>query len=540
MPDERDLRPNLVPLSGSERSPVPGAERVGDVDPRSDVDVTIVVRRGPDGAGADAEDMEAVERFVRTAGMEVVSADAVRRVVIVHATAAQAATAFGVELARYEADGVEYRGREGVIHVSADVAERIDAVLGLDDRPQARMYLQLGPPIGEAELPEPTPEATAPHPVPLWPPQVAALYSFPTGVDGAGQTIGIIELGGGYRDSELDAYFKKVGVHRPKVVSVSVDKGSNAPGGDADGEVLLDIEVSGAIAPGATIVVYFADPSDRGFYDAISTAVHDTKHKPSVVSISWGGPESSWTAQARRAFDDVFADAATLGVTVLAAAGDHGAGDAAGDGKAHADFPASSPHVVACGGTTLVGRDGTTVSEVVWNDGDGWATGGGISAFFAVPSWQTVPLPENVNGTGKRGRGIPDVAGNADIASGYIVRVDGKYAPVGGTSAVAPLYAALTALLNESLGRAVGGLLPALYALQEGSGAFRDITSGNNSVPESRYGPKTAGYHAGRGWDACTGLGSIHGAALLAALSDAHDADRAMRRSASSGSVPAS
>jgi kumamolisin len=514
--DERDLRPNRVPLSGSERLPVPGARRVGDVDPQSDVDLTIVVRRGAAGA-ADPADMDAVAQFVRDSGMDVVSSDPARRVVIVHATAAQAAAAFDVQLGQYEADGISYRGRQGTLRVPQDVEGRIDAVLGLDDRPQARMHLKQGHPIADQELP--APDAVPAHPVPLWPAQVAALYSFPKGVDGSGQTIGIIELGGGYTEADLDAYFEKVGVHRPLVVAVPVDGGSNSPGGDADGEVMLDIEVCGAIAPGATIVVYFADPSDRGFYDALSTAVHDSRHENSVITISWGGPEDSWTEQARRVFDDALADAAALGITVFAAAGDHGAGDAAGDGKAHVDFPASSPHMIACGGTTLVASGGSIVSEAAWNDEDGWATGGGISDAFPVPSWQTVPLPANLNGTGKAGRGVPDVAGNADITSGYIVLVDGKYSPVGGTSAVAPLYAALTVLLNEALGSRVGELLPKLYATP--AAAFRDVTSGDNAVPASTYGPKTPGYTATKGWDACTGLGSIDGSELLAQLNAA-------------------
>jgi len=504
-----------VVLRGSDRAPLPGATRVGDADPGSTVDLTIVLRREPGGvpgSGADPADVATVEGFVRGTGMQVLSADVARRVVLVRATVAQASAAFGVELGDYEAAGVSYRGRAGPIRLPSSVAGVVEAVLGLDDRPQARIHLKQGPPIAVGDLPPVSRAETSPHPSPLWPAQVAELYSFPTGVDGAGQTIGILELGGGYRDSDLDAYFAKVGVARPKVVAVPVDGGSNSPGGDADGEVLLDIEVSGAIAPGATIRVYFADPSDRGFYDALSTAVHD---KPTVISISWGGPEDAWTEQARQAFDDVLADAAAFGTTVLAAAGDHGAGDAGGDTKAHVDFPASSPHIVACGGTTLVGANGKIVSEVAWNDGDGWATGGGISDAFPVPAWQTVKLPASVNGT-KPGRGVPDIAGNADITSGFIVLVDGTYSPAGGTSAVAPLYAALTALLGESLGHSVGDLLPTLYGA---TGAFcRDVVTGDNSVPQSQYGPKVAGYAAGPGWDACTGLGSIQGQALLAEL----------------------
>jgi kumamolisin len=553
-----------VALSGSVREPLPGARRVGDVDPGTPVELTIVVRRkqaapaGPrfepgisraeaqarlaEAAGADSADMAAVEAFVRGHGMEVVFSDAAQRRIGVRATAAQAHAAFDVALGEYEADGISYRGREGAVHLPAEIADKVEALMGLDDRPQARMRLKRGAPLAEQELPpveQPARAAFAsraaatpaggtpvPVPVPLWPTQVAELYAFPREVDGSGETIGIIELGGGYRDTELAAYFAKTGVTAPSVVSVSVDGATNAPGGDADGEVLLDIEVCGAVAPGSKIVVYFSDPSDRGFYDALSTAVHDNEHAPSVISISWGGPEDAWTEQARSVFDQVLQDAAALGITVFAAAGDHGAGDASGDGRVHADLPASSPHMVACGGTTLVGVDGETVSEVVWNDGDGWATGGGISDAFPVPAWQTAVMPDNLNGSGKPGRGVPDVAGNADITSGFIVLVDGRYAPIGGTSAVAPLYAALTALLNQALGRPVGELSPKLYAIPQADrdAVFRDITDGDNSVPASEFGPATAGYGAGPGWDACTGLGSIHGQGLLQQLQAAGQA----------------
>ncbi|MBV8481109.1 MAG: peptidase S53, partial [Actinobacteria bacterium] len=299
-----------VVLRGSERDPVPGATRVGDVDPASTVDLTIVVRRsagGGPGTGADPSDVASVDAFVRGAGMQVLSADAERRVVLVRATVAQASAAFGVELGEYRAAGATYRGRVGAVHLPSSVAPAVVAVLGLDDRPQARMHFKQGPPIPVGDLPPTARAETPPHPSPLWPAQVAELYSFPTGVDGTGQTIGILELGGGYRDADLDAYFEKIGTVRPTVIAVPVDGGSNAPGGDADGEVMLDIEVSGAVAPGATIAVYFADPTDRGFYDALSVAVHDKANHPTVVTISWGGPEDSWTEQARQAFDAVLA-----------------------------------------------------------------------------------------------------------------------------------------------------------------------------------------------------------------------------------------
>ncbi|HEX9339082.1 MAG TPA: S53 family peptidase, partial [Pseudonocardiaceae bacterium] len=284
----------------------------------------------------------------------------------------------------------------------------------------------------------------------------------------------------------------------------------NDPAG-ADGEVLLDIEVLGALAPGAHQLVYFAPNTDQGFLNAISTAVHATP-TPAVVSISWGQSEDQWTAQARTAMDQAFADAAALGVTVCVAAGDDGSADGMTDGAAHVDFPASSPHALSCGGTSLrLTASGAERSEEVWNDGPGnGATGGGVSDVFAVPSWQEhVGVPTRAGGT-TTGRGVPDVAADADPATGYNVFVDGKAAVIGGTSAVAPLWAALVCRLTQGLGRPLGLLQPVIYATAAAGRAttgFRDITVGNNGA-----------YQAKAGWDACTGLGVPEGAALLTVL----------------------
>ena len=549
--------PDFVEISGSQREPLSGARRTADAPPHEKVRISVVVRRrtgaadhsveplsaSPDASrlelrqrlaeqrGADPRDMAKVERFLRDAGLDALSADPATRIIAAEGTVEQVSAAFGVSLGHYQTDEVTYRGREGAVHVPADIADLVEAVLGLDDRPQARSHVKPGRELDEGDLPDPDSEAdAAPGPAaaarapaakPMWATQVAKLYGFPQN-NGAGETIAILELGGGYTDADLAAYFTRAKISpAPSVEAVAVDQGSNQPGGDADGEVLLDIEVAGSIAPGAKIVVYFADNSDRGFLDALTTAAHDTTNAPSVISISWGGPEAAWTTQARKAFDGALADAAALGVTVLAAAGDHGAADGGGDGHVYADFPASSPHIVACGGTTLVASRGKIASEVVWNDNDGWATGGGISSAFKVPAYQHgISMPANLNGSGKPGRGVTDVAGNADSKSGYIVLVDGQWTVVGGTSAVAPLYAGLIAQLNEALGRPVGALLPALYGIPaaDRQSVFRDITTGNNTVPASQFGPATEGYSAAAGWDACTGLGSVHGAALATLL----------------------
>jgi kumamolisin len=238
--------------------------------------------------------------------------------------------------------------------------------------------------------------------------------------------------------------------------------------------------------------VYFAPNSDDGFVDAIATAAHASP-TPAALSISWGQSEDQWTAQARSAMDEALTDAAALGVTVTAAAGDNGSADAPGGSGRHADFPASSPHVLACGGTRLQ-VSGGSVTETVWNDGgQGGATGGGISDVFARPEWQSGA------GVPAEGRGVPDVAAVADPQTGYQVYVDGEAMVIGGTSAVAPLWAGIVARLVQ-LGSAPLGLLqPRLYAgASPGrpSPLLRDVTEGSNGA-----------FSASAGWDACTGLG---------------------------------
>jgi kumamolisin len=370
----------------------------------------------------------------------------------------------------------------------------------MDDRPQARTHFRYRD--------RATPKAAAA--VSYNPPQVAQLYNFPTTVNGAGQTIGIIELGGGYKTADLKNYFASLKITEPKVTAVLVDKAKNSPtnANSADGEVLLDIEVAGSVAPGAKIAVYFAPNTDQGFLDALTTAIHDTTHNPSVISISWGGPESTWTAQAMTAFDSAAQDGAALGVTICAACGDSGSSDGVTDGNNHVDFPASSPNVLACGGTSLQSANGAITSETVWNDGaQGGATGGGFSVQFPEPSYQT---SANIKPPTGGGRGMPDVSGDADPQTGYNVLVDGESLVIGGTSAVAPLWSGLIALLNQSLGKPVGFLQPQIYPFvpPSSSDAFHDITQGNNGA-----------FSAGPGWDAATGLGSPSGQNLLAALS---------------------
>ena len=417
-----------------------------------------------------------------------------------------------------------HRYRSGGLSVPAEVAGIVTAVLGLDDRPQARPHFRLlraRTVAPETVAPETVaPEGTVapeskPTAKPLTAPQVASFYDFPANTDGTGQTIAIIELGGGYTQSDLDTYFSGLGLATPSVTAVGVDGGSNSPGQQADGEVELDIQVAGAVAPGAAQVVYFAPNTDQGFVDAISQAIHATP-TPIVVSISWGGPENSWSAQSRNAMDSAIADGAVLGVTVTVAAGDNGSSDDPNNANSvNVDFPAASPNALACGGTRLIGDVSTytITSEVVWNEqaNNEGAGGGGVSTVFPLPPWQAnAGVPASAAG-GATGRGVPDVAGNADPTTGYLVIVDGKQQPIGGTSAVAPLWAGLIARLAQATKKKFGLLHPLIYAgITPGTTTpgFNDIVEGDNGA-----------YKAGPGWDACTGLGSPNGTALLTRLS---------------------
>jgi len=386
--------------------------------------------------------------------------------------------------------------REGGIHIPASLKDVVEAVLGLDNRPQAQPHFRVRKPHAESAAPSN-----------YTPPQVAEAYQWPANASGAGQTIGIIELGGGYRQKDLTAYFKTLGLAAPGITAVSVNGGKNRPSraSSADGEVMLDIEVAASVAPGAKVAVYFTPNTDQGFIDAITTAVHDTANKPSVISISWGQEEAAWTQQSMTALDAACQSAGALGITITVAAGDNGSTDG-GTGN-NVDFPASSPHVLACGGTKLDANGATIASEVVWNelaDKEG-ATGGGVSNVFALPPWQdnaNVPKPSGSTG----GRGVPDVAGDADPTTGYTIRVDGETTVIGGTSAVAPLWAGLVAVANQQFGTQVGFIQPAIYAAKAAS-AFTDITEGNNGA-----------FSAGPGWDACTGLGSPIAGKLISLL----------------------
>ncbi len=534
----------MISIPGSEKQPLPGAHVVAPAPSDERFEITVRVRpkhalpeagemlklsgaplkqltheQYEERYGADTKDLALVRRFAQQHNLSVVRESTSRRSVILAGTVADFNRAFGVSLQIYAYPKGTYRGRTGPVQIPAELVTVVEGVFGLDNRPVARRHRAHSP-------------AAAKQAASFTGAEIAKIYNFPQGQDGSGQAIGIIELGGGYRPSDLDSYFSRLGLSTPTVIPVSVDGGTNAPSSanSDDAEVVLDIEVAGAAAPGAKFVVYFApnDAASNSFLDALTKAVQDRENNPSVISISWGGTEEIPTSSFQVQFDKELQAAALLGITVCVAAGDNGAADMGPkvwDGKAHVDFPSSSPFALSCGGTHLTTANNAISAESVWNqnqadvspdagpDGSFGAGGGGVSGAFPLPNYQQqANVPVAPNPVGFKGRGVPDVTADGDPSTGYNILVDGQSEQVGGTSAVAPLWAALIALINQKINGRVGFVNPQLYALAASSGAFHDITTGNNCVSYQQF--KNVGYDAGPGWDAASGLGSPNGTVL--------------------------
>jgi kumamolisin len=532
-------------IEGSERRAARGAEKLGPADPNEKFSVTIVLRRRPDGPplpdllspgamsfgasrrlsrdefaakyGASEDDIQRVTRFAEAHGLTVVDVDAAARSIIVSGTVAQMSAAFAVDLNMYRAplprgrktrDGQvqqTYRGREGFVHVPADLAPIVVGVFGLDNRKITKRNATGDPPNTNTILVS----------------TVTGLYGFPTN-SAAGQTIAIFSETG-YQAADITTYFSNLGAPftAPAVIDISVDASND---GTAEQETTQDIVIASTVAQGARIAVYFTTGDQKGWVDLVQRVTHPKPGDPacSVLSSSFyisdgddsatlmsEGVSTAWL----NALSAAFQDAAIQGVTVCIASGDTGSDSKVGDKKAHVQYPASDPWVLACGGTTVGNISGSTFAEYVWNDNWG-ATGGGISDFFGLPAYQnSAGIPASVN-DGHAGRGVPDVAANASPNSGYPIVVGGGTAVGNGTSASAPLYAGLVAQINAALGEPIGFLNPILYVLR--NTVCRDISSppgpGSNALNSA------PGYSASAGWDACTGWGVIEGNKLLGAL----------------------
>ncbi|GGB16957.1 kumamolisin [Puia dinghuensis] len=524
----------------------PGAQVLGVADPDEWLELTIKLRRkkplpepGAAGAtasgakqaapltraeleaqyGADPADMEKVSTVLTGLGLKILKEDAMTCTIRAGGRAAVVESIFQVRLFHYSHPKGNYRGRKGDLHVPAELAGIIVAVFGLDNR----KLVKRRPLRRRVSSLEQAQRAAASRSW-FYPAELATAYSFPPG-DGQGQTVGLLEFGGGFFPDDLATFCQNAKVDVPTVKPISVNNTPTNQRDGAEGEVMLDVEVVAGVCPKATIVVYFSTFDEGGWVTAIDTAVHDQQNPLNVLSISWGYAEDAtgaWSPAALDAVNDSLKAAALMGVTICVAAGDDGSDDEVGDGHAHVDFPSSSPYVLAVGGTTLKRSGSGSTTETAWKDGDGLrkdnggSTGGGVSTYFARPSWQTVNI-DSVNPGSIVGRVVPDVSADASANTGYWTVVDGQGGATGGTSAAAPLWASLIARLNAVLGKPVGYLSPLLYQAGAngqplGESACRDITSGNNDTAS------IGGYSAGPGYDAVTGWGSPIGTALMNGL----------------------
>jgi kumamolisin len=472
--------------------------------------------------GAKASDLELVKKFARANGFRILEASRAKRCVIVSGTMSQFSRAFQVGFTSHQHEGETYRSFQKQIQLPRSLDGVVDAIFGLENRTLMTHHAFSHSHLAEHEI---------------GPEEVMKAYSFPMNVNGEGQRIAIIELGGGFYHDDIQQYFKKLGTKQPEIQVVEIDGQRNDPGSrDAIKKILdsmnahpakatattaddkaeatkalwtiettLDVELAGSFANGAKIIVYFASNNAQGKYHALTTALTNEKFPPTLISCSWGATEATLPEDFMHVFDQVLQDAAFRGVTVCFSSGDRGE-DPGKDGEPRAHFPASSPHVISCGGTHWMLS--AAQKEVVWSEKMPYGivqSGGGVSKNFAAPDWQSSSGVEWK--TKMKGRGLPDVAGKADMASGYGMVVGGYSVAMGGTSSVAPLWTGLVARLNQELGENVGYLTPFLYQDCCGS-AFHDVTEGNNGTH----------FQAWPGWDACTGLGSPNGANLLSAL----------------------
>jgi kumamolisin len=557
-----------VSLPGSERPAKDGARRIRDADPDERLDVTVTLAGPPlpeagvgepltreqlaDRHGADPTTIARVSEVLERFGLTVGEVSPLTRSLRVSGTVTQLEAAFKVGVGIYSnPEQGEYRGREGELQIPAELEGLITGVFGLDQRRVAHRRSGSGPASRGGPVAEPAAGAVS---VPggrkpfleaavagqsLSPAELSSHYNFPAG-DGSGQTVAIAEFGGGYFAADLEAFCAKQGTPAPKVTTVSVNgaplytlaeiqqlpQQQQQQQLDDSVEVNMDIQIVAGLAPGADQIVYFSSFDEQGWVDLLNQVIERTPAPAVALSVSWGLAEDDpdWSKAALQAIDERLQDAAALGITVCVAAGDDGSADQESDGRAHVDFPASSPHALAVGGTMLSGE-----TDVVWwqspgeRSGGGGATGGGVSVVFPRPSWQDLQIA-SINPGAIDGRVIPDIAALAGPPY-YDLIFTGKDQPNGGTSAATPVWASLIALLAGAAGQPWKPqfLAPLLYAAGSGGAGSGGATVGANGCTDVISGNNTSstlgkGYSAGPGFDAVSGWGVPNGTALLRAL----------------------
>ncbi|BDI29747.1 hypothetical protein CCAX7_17980 [Capsulimonas corticalis] len=459
--------------------------------------------------GPTQADYDAVAAYAAGQGFTVLKRHANRLVLDVAAPSATVERAFSVRLLQYrDRAGAAFHAPDAAPAVPAAVAARLSGVVGLNSQrvltPQAQPLRN-----GVASIGRNNQIGTGPYNG-LAPADIKAAYNLTSiAANGAGQTLGLFELDG-YNASDVQAYETYFGLPFVPLQNVLIDGFSGAAGGNAD-EVTLDIELQAAIAPSASkIVVYEGPNSSYGLVDTFNQMAVDNQAKS--ISVSWGSSEQFVSGDEIGAENAIFKQMAAQGQSVYVASGDRGAQDW-GQGPTVYD-PASQPFVVSVGGTTLstAGAGGAWLNENTWNNGNGNATGGGVSKVWAIPSWQS-GAGSTAGMTSTTNRNVPDVALDADPYTGYAIFYNGAWNLYGGTSCAAPVWAAFNALVNQQRASAgktpLGFAAPAIYTAARGANGgidFHDIADG---VTNELY-PAVAGYDNVTGWGSLNGVNLFH------------------------------
>ena len=471
---------------------------------------------------ADPADIALVESFAADNDLTVSATNARQRRVTLSGRVSDVEDAFQLRMNWYDHVHHPHRGFDNEPAIPDELAGVVTSIMGISDRPQANVET-----TGAAEAQDETISAL----------ELGAIYGFPEEAKGAGETIAVLLLGGGYYEYNLQDQMESLGLPMPKITIAEVDGRGNNPcdlettdafvswlneGADVDGWTLLDalwtvecsqdIQLIAALAPEAEIVVFFAPNTDAGITNALA-AVRDHPTEPTILSISWSQTERSASDAFLATVEEELAYLAMAGVTVCCASGDKGSYN--GEKVPSVAYPASSPYAVGCGGTTML-RDGLSIlSEVTWNtpfNGRAAGTGGGASNRFPTPEWQEgCAIPDA--GYEGGGRGVPDVVAPADPHSGCRIYLGSGISLSAGTSASAPLWAAFIACVNSARDEPIGYVTPDLYdiAQRRAGEALRPVTEGNNDIDHE----DSDTWLASDGWNPCGRLGSPIGEVLF-------------------------
>ncbi len=451
-------------------------------------------------------DYQAIQSYFKSQGFTVAGIHSNRLVLNVSAPVVTAEQAFKVQFNEYGQGTRHFYSVDREPALPHSMAAKILHIAGLQN---ANVWHKHAVPLSPYQSMSVTPNQVGTGPNGgLQPSDIASIYdlnsaSLPSS-KGLGQTIGLFELDG-FTGSDITAYETKFRLPSVQPTTVLIDGFNGKPGSGAD-EVTLDIELQMAVAPSAKIIVYEGPNSGTGVIDTYQRIATDNLAKQ--ISTSWGLCEHYSSSGSLTAENAIFKQMAAQGQSIFAAAGDSGAYDCGGTSLLNVDDPASQPYVVGVGGTSLKPGAGETYSsETVWNTSSTEGGGGGVSTYWALPSYQT-----NVPGLAStKYRNVPDVSLDADPYTGYAIYSGGVWQIYGGTSCAAPIWAAYTAIVNQqrqSNGSSVIGFLNStLYPLAQTSSYstdFHDITTGNNNH-----------YYAAIGYDNATGWGSFNGLSLF-------------------------